>query len=276
MPDRPLICHPVFCKQTLDMKVKHMLSFPHSTYEKTAFVKAALKKHAAMSDQAIDITGRYLGFNEDYVAATELLRIDRHGQVTNKDVYAAIREALISNTCELQIKRQIFLNLLSDKSNLSRTIFDILLKEISASGYQVNLDCVDLSYLKLLRLNFSNMSLRYADFSHSVIVGTKFTCADLTKVNFSSARLRLVNMEDAMLHHANWNGASLNRMNMYGADDVDLTQARDVNRIWIDPALLTEQISRDRYLMIQDETADMQEISTLGQTDVVPCCCVFL
>ena len=229
-----------------------------------------------MSAQAVDITGKYLALNSEFTQATALLKFDRRGQVMNPEVYEAIREALISNVCELQIKRQIILNLLSDNSTISRTIFGILLKEIRASGYQVNLDCVDLSYLKLVRLNFSGMSMRYADLSHSVIYGTKFNSADLSDANFTSARLRLVNMEDALLLNADWTGARLNRLNMFRAAEVDLTKAHEVNRIWIDTGMLDEMEPAGKYRIVRNDPDDMQEMSELTRSDSNPCCCIFL
>ncbi len=258
------------------MKVDLMLSFPPSTYEKTAYLKAALKKQAGMSEPCTEIIGKYLALNSNFPRATELLQFDRYGQVTNQAVYAQIREALISNVCELQIKRQIILNLLSDKSNLSRNIFDLLRKEINASGYRVNLDCVDLSYLKLVRLNFSAMNMRYVDFSHSVIYGSKFVNTDLQESNFSCARLRLVNMENALLTNANWSAARLARLNMLGAMEVDLTKAHEVNRIWIDTGMLDEMESAGKYWIVRNDPDDGPEMSELTRSDSNPCCCIFL
>lgn len=258
------------------MKVDLMLSFPPSTYEKTAYLKAALKKQAGMTEPCTEIIGKYLALNSNFTRATELLQFDRYGQVTNQPVYEEIREALISNVCELQIKRQIILNLLSDKSNISRTIFNLLQKEIRASGYQVNLDCVDLSYLKLVKLNFNAMSMKYVDFSHSVIYGSKFANTDLSESDFSSARLRMVNMENALLVNVNWTAARLNRLNMFGAVEVDLTKAHEVKRIWIDTGMLDEMESAGKYWIVRNDPNDRQERSQLTRSDTNPCCCIFL
>ena len=57
-----------------------MLSFPLTTFEKTAYVAAALRKQAGMPEPAIELVGQYISLNADFINATALLKFDRHGQ----------------------------------------------------------------------------------------------------------------------------------------------------------------------------------------------------
>ena len=206
-----------------------MLSIPPTTYEKTAYIKAALKRHAEMPPRAIYLTGRYLSLQSDLALALRPLQFDGIGMPTNPDILHAIREALISNVCDLLVKRQIFLNMVSDTGGLYVAAFNLLHNEIRCSGYTVNLDFVDLSRLNLIELDFDGMSLKYTNFTESCIHASSFAGADLRHAKFNGARLCQVNLTMTQLEDVNWDEATMSYSNLSGATGLDLIGTKELS-----------------------------------------------
>jgi hypothetical protein len=251
-----------------------MLSFPPTTYEKMAYVKAVVKKQSSLPDHLVRLTASYLPIHTDFDLARQSLSFNLLGQVTNLDVRQMIREALISNVCDLKIKRQIFLNLLIARSRIYIIAFEDLLQEISDAGYLVNLDCVDMSYLKLVRLKLDNMTVRYADFSKTLIYGSTFIGSDLSGASFDNARIQLVNMQWAALNGATWNGASLDQINFSGATDFDLEGTKSIGRIKTDDQEMDRPVSNGHYRMVASGRSAPDEL--IVPDPVTPCCCIVL
>ena len=249
-----------------------MLSFPPTTYEKMAYVKAVIKKQSGMPDQLVNLTSHYLPLQSNFDLALHPLKFDRYGNVTNLNVRQMIREALISNVCELRIKRQIFVNMVAERSRFYLLAFDRLLQEIDDSGYLVNLDCIDLSHLELTRIKLINTSLRYADFTMASIHSAAFTGSDLSGATFADAQLRLVNMEITVLNGVTWTGASLSRINLTGATEVDLHAAKTVSRIYLDDQEISRRGSGRGYHQLKLDTYEIEDPVSLELNR--PCCCV--
>jgi len=250
-----------------------MLSFPPTTYEKMSYVKAVLTRQTELPMPLVNLTCDFLPLDDDFDLAKFPLIFGRDGQIRNPRVRKMIREALISNVCELNIKRQIFLNLLSDTSGFYHAAFEHLLHEISQTGYQVNLDYVDLSHLELVRLPLMNMSLKYADFSDSLIHGVNFTHTDLNCAKFIDSELRLVNMAHVSLFGSTWDGAILIRVNLSGAQDLDLAGAQSINGVYVDDGCIPDRTTREYRLAISENDCLTESIQ---EKEEVRYCCVIL
>ena len=252
-----------------------MLSFPPTTYEKMAYVKAVLKKQAGIPDSLVHLTGSYLSLQSDFRLALQPLKFSGDGRVSNPRTYHAIREALISNFCDLLVKRQIFLNMTPDASGIYACVFNLMHQDIRDSGYLINLDFVDLSHLDLNGLNFDGMSLKYADFTASLIHDTSFLAADLRNAKFDDAHLRMVNLEMTELEDVTWTGATLTRVNLFGATNLDLCGIKEINQ----NCAPLEATPSGTTLNFTFERSDSSAASTASDGPPIPdgpCCCVVL
>jgi len=251
-----------------------MLSCPPTTYEKMSYVRAVLTRQTGLPRALVGITCDYLPLESDFDLARLPLMFNPDGEITNPPVRKMIREALISNVCELSIKRHIFLNLLADTSGYYFGAFEQLLLEISEADYLVNLDHVDLSQLELVRLKLNNMSLKFVNFSASFLHGVSFLNADLSGAQFIDSELRLVNMEHACLRDCVWTGATLVRVNLHGASDIDLAGAGIINGIFMEEHIVELPVRNTAYHLVTAE--DENSFSSIALETDSRCCCTIL
>ena len=200
-------------------------------------IKAGLVSATNMPMAVTELVVNYMGSACQFMQAQQLLNFGHKGYLVNPGIRLAIKEALISNYCSLEIKRQIFVNLASVEGDAYRVEMNQIFREIHQVGYVINLDFTDLSHLKLSGLNFPpGTSCQHINLVMTEIYGSSMPAVDLTHANCRQTVLRLVDLSAAKLRCSTWTAATLTRVNLSKTTGVNLDSVKQLTRVNLDEA----------------------------------------
>ena len=196
-----------------------------------AHIKSTFKASTALPDALVDLTISYLQTKDAFIIAIAPLFFDDDGKLTNPPVREKIKEALISNICDGQIKRQIFINLINATCPCYIAEFNQMLKEIDQLDYCVNLDFTNLKQLDLSDLIFYRISLRHACLIETNIMRCVMSFVDLTAAKLNKARIHMVRIDSSVMTEVIWDGAEISRLTLTDAVNVQFTRMNKISRV---------------------------------------------
>jgi len=125
----------------------------------------------------------------DFSLATHPLQVDEMGVIidskANRDIWASIKEALITTQCDRAVIRTIFQNLGGVNGPNNRARINAMFNEIRTAGFRINIDCSDMTDLILDGYDLSSMSAIGVTFYRTLISGCTLTDADFSDSIFT-------------------------------------------------------------------------------------------
>ena len=157
----------------------------------TTTVSTALAELTPLPRELIKIIGGYAEHIDFSPLGIGRLRFNFRGEIQNPGLRALYKESFLSSYCSADLKTAILERYFCktkeyvclEEINARNEIIKIF-EEIVQAGDRLCLDGITPFNVKLSELNFSNVSMRAAEFSHSLLFRVDLCGADLTDTVF--------------------------------------------------------------------------------------------